>query len=86
MPKKTRFTAKKFLQAWKDMEGKAKKWPDFVAGMRKAAGDAHYPEDRIQDRIEQFSKDLKKAGYNPPKYPKKRVPAAVGAARALGWK
>jgi hypothetical protein len=86
MAKKSRFTAKKFLEAWKAHGEPAKNWDAFVAKMRKASGDDHYPEERIAERIEQFTKDLKAYNYPVPKYPKKRVPAAVGAARALGWK
>ena len=54
--------------------------------MRAAAEDPDYPEHRIAERLEVFTKDLKAAGITPPKYPKKRLPAAVSAARALGWK
>ena len=80
-----RFGTKQFCEAW-DLNGPASKsWDGFVAAMRDAAGDPDYPEHRIAERIEVFTKDLKAAGYTPPKYPKKRLPAAVSAARALGW-
>ncbi len=82
-PKKPRFTATKFLKAWKANE--AKNWDDFVAHMRAASGQPNYSEATIKERIETFSKDLRSAGYKPPKYPKKRRPVAIGAAIALGW-
>jgi|ETNvirnome_2_300_1030623.scaffolds.fasta_scaffold03355_4 hypothetical protein len=82
-PKKPRFTATKFLKAWK--EHKTKNWDDFVAHMRAASGQPNYSEATIKERIETFSKDLRGAGYKPPKYPKKRRPVAIGAAIALGW-
>jgi heme oxygenase len=81
-----RFGTKQFLEAWKKHGETARNWDVFVKQMRLAARDASYPEHRIAERIEQFSKDLKEAGIKPPKYPKKRLPAAVSAARALGWR
>lgn len=80
-----RFGTKKFCAAWAKHGPNSKNWDAFVASMRKEAGDKDYPEDRIADRIEAFTKDLKAHGIKPPKYPKKRMPAAVAAARALKW-
>ena len=82
----SRFGTRSFCEAWKSVGATAKNWDAFVAGMRAAAKDDDYPEHRIAERIEVFTKDLKGAGIKPPKYPKKRLPAAVAAARSLGWK
>jgi heme oxygenase len=81
-----RFGTKQFCEAWAMMGSSCKNWDAFVAAMRAAAEDPDYPEHRIAERLEVFTKDLKAAGITPPKYPKKRLPAAVSAARALGWK
>ncbi len=83
--KRKRFGTKAFCAAWAEHGPKSKNWDDFVGKMRAAAKDPAYPEERIAERIEGFSKDLKKHGIKPPRYPKKRVPAAVAAARRLGW-
>jgi hypothetical protein len=82
----SRFGTRSFCEAWKSVGASTKNWNAFVEGMRKAAKDPHYPEHRIAERIEVFTKDLKGAGIKPPKYPKKRLPASVAAARSLGWK
>ena len=37
------------------------------------------------EKLHDCTKDLKAHGIKPPKYPKKRMPAAVAAARALKW-
>mgnify|MGYP003126163423 CR=1 FL=1 len=83
--KQKRFGTRKFCEAWALNGPAAKNWDAFVAAMRDAAGDEDYSETRIAERLEAFTKDLKAAGITPPKYPKKRTPAAVAAARALGW-
>jgi len=83
--KQNRFGTKAFCEAWATHGPKSKNWDDFVGKMRKASGHTEYPEDRIAERIGAFSADLQKHGIKPPKYPKKRVPAAVAAARRLGW-
>tara|TARA_R110001583_G_scaffold53175_1_gene164313 strand:- start:191 stop:460 length:270 start_codon:yes stop_codon:yes gene_type:complete len=82
--KQKRFGTRRFCEAWAE-NSKAKNWNAFVAAMRKAAKDDEYSEARIAERLEAFTKDLKAAGITPPKYPKKRTPAAVAAARSLGW-
>jgi len=80
-----RFGTKKFCAAWAKHGPSSKNWAAFVENMRKEAGDSQYSEDRIAERIEAFTKDLKSHGIKPPKYPKKRMPAAVAAARSLKW-
>jgi len=80
-----RFGTKKFCAAWAKHGPTSKNWAAFVKNMRAEAKDSSYPEDRIAERIEGFTKDLKAHGIKPPKYPKKRMPAAVAAAAALGW-
>lgn len=82
---KARFTTTLFLKAWKDCGEKAKTHDEFILMMRAKSGDKTYPEARILERIAAFTKDLKAAKIKPPKYPKKRVSAAVSAALALGW-
>ena len=84
--KQKRFGTKAFCEAWATHGAKSKNWDEFVGKMRTAAGDPAYPEMRIAERIEGFTADLRRHGFKPPKYPKKRVPAAVAAARRLGWK
>ena len=84
--KATRFGTRAFCAAWQTHGEKAKNWDEFVSLMRGAAGDPDYPEARIKSRIEGFVKDLKKAGYVVPRYPKERKSAAVAAAASLGWK
>ena len=81
----SRFGTKQFCEAWAKYGPTSRNWDSFVEEMRMAAKDPDYPEHRIAERIEAFSKDLKAAGIKPKKYPKKRLPAAVSAARALGW-
>lgn len=83
--KQNRFGTKAFCEAWAMHGPKAKNWDDFVKKMKASSGTTTYPEDRIAERIEGFTADLRKHGFKPPKYPKKRVPAAVAAARRLGW-
>jgi uncharacterized protein (DUF3084 family) len=83
--KQKRFGTRAFCEAWATHGPKAKNWDDFVEKMRVSAGDPDYPVSRIAERIESFTGDLRKHGISPPKYPKKRVPAAVAAARRLGW-
>ena len=76
MATKERFSNKKFCEAWNTHGPQSTEWSDFVAKMRKAAGNPKYSEDELRRRLNKYAVQLK-GKAKVPYYPKERAPSAL---------